>query len=66
MKAKAMTERIEEEVYSCARCGTGVLTRWSEKGMLSDSNIVLVADWVFHGSCWDGLVRENSPGVNDQ
>ncbi len=56
-----MVAAIEEEVYPCALCRTGVVTRWTERGMLSDPNITLVADWVFHSSCWDGMVRENPP-----
>jgi hypothetical protein len=56
-----MSDEIEEKVYPCCMCRTGVVTRWTERGMLSDHNIVLVADWVFHGSCWDALVRENPP-----
>lgn len=50
---------MEEETYPCAFCGTGVVTRWTERGMVSDPNTELVADWVFHRSCWDGMVREN-------
>ena len=55
--------QIEEATYPCTFCRTGVVTRWSERGMLSDPGVVLVADWVFHGSCWDGMVRENPPSV---
>lgn len=54
-----LAPKIETEVYPCARCGTGVETRWTKDGMLSDFHVVLVADSVFHGSCWDGLLREN-------
>ena len=55
-----MTDEIEVAYYPCAQCGTAVKTRWTERGMLSDHNEnVLVADWVFHPSCWDLLVREN-------
>lgn len=62
-----MTERPPEEaVYPCAQCRTGVVTRWTERGMLSDPNVTLVADWVFHGSCWDGLIRENPPDAGGE
>lgn len=49
------------EVYPCAGCGTGVETYWTTKGMISNRNYVLVASWVFHGSCWDGLICEHPP-----
>lgn len=51
---------VEIEFYPCAQCGTAVETRWTKNGMLRDDN-VLVADWVFHPSCWDMKLRENPP-----
>lgn len=59
-----MNDAIEVAYYPCAFCGTGVKTRWIKDGggMISDYNEnVLIANWVYHPSCWDGLVRENSP-----
>jgi len=50
------------EFYPCRGCGTAVETQWTENGMLSEpTKNVLVADWVFHPSCWDLMVRENPP-----
>jgi hypothetical protein len=62
--AAAVRKAVEIECYPCHRCGTGVETRWACNGggMLSDPNSTLVADWVFHSSCWDGLLRESPPG----
>lgn len=57
-----MTEKIEIEYYPCARCGTAVKTRWTERGMLSDYNEnVLVADWVYHPSCWEAQLIQYPP-----
>lgn len=54
--------KIKTEFYPCAFCGTAVKTCWTERGMQSDpTENVLVADWVFHPSCWDGMIRENPP-----
>ncbi len=53
---------IKIEFYPCAKCGTAVETHWSDRGMLRGDN-VLVADWVFHPSCWEGMLRENPPNA---
>lgn len=45
---------IEEEIIPCAQCGTGVTTYWAPNGLISNFNYILVADWIFHGSCWEG------------
>jgi len=59
-----MPDEIETAFYPCAACGTAVKTRWTKDGMLGDpTENVLVADWVFHPSCWDGMIRENPPGT---
>lgn len=63
---QAMRNVITIEYYSCAKCGTAVETKWTARGMLSDPNCVLVAAWVFHSSCWDGMVRENPPSESHE
>jgi hypothetical protein len=60
-----MNTAPEIAFYACACCGTAVETQWAADGggMLRGDN-VLVANWVFHPSCWDMMVRENPPFGN--
>jgi hypothetical protein len=53
-------EPVKEQ---CPYCQTSVTYFWAagNQGVLSDSTYVLVADWVYHGACWDKLIEENLP-----
>jgi len=55
-----MTEEPEVLFFKCS-CGKDVETKWVKGGMLSDPNVVLAGDVVFHAACWDKLVEENPP-----
>lgn len=48
----------EELDCVCPRCGTTVTIKWY-KGVISDPKYILVADWVYHSSCWDKFLEEN-------
>lgn len=55
-----MDDEFEVVVVPCCGCGTAIETKWTLRGVLP-GDFVLVADWVFHPSCWDMKVRENPP-----
>lgn len=55
-------EETEELVTVCPYCTKPVTSLWVKGGgCLSSSAYVLVADWVFHGDCWDKQVEEHPP-----
>lgn len=58
---------IEEEHTLCPECGQVVVSRWANPGWrqrggcLPSPDYVLVADWIYHSTCWDALVERNPP-----
>lgn len=57
-----IAEVIEELASKCPYCDEVVISKWIKGGgMLSNPNNVLVADWIYHGSCWDKLIEEHPP-----
>lgn len=53
---------IEEQTDRCPYCGNPVISLWVKGGgCLSSPDYVLVADWIFHSSCWDRQVEEHPP-----
>jgi hypothetical protein len=52
--------QIETEIYHCPRCGGDVQTHWVKGGgMLSEPDVALIGDAVWHSKCWDDMLREN-------
>lgn len=54
---------IEVRAFPCAGCGVAVDTLWLSRGrgMISKCGVTLVADSVFHTTCWDAKVAEHPP-----
>lgn len=61
------TNHIEEERTNCPYCGYPVYSHWAigangeQLGMISEPQVDLIADWVYHSECWDKLVEEHPP-----
>jgi len=53
---------METEISICPYCGKEVISFWTDRGCISDSQYVLVADWVYHSVCWDKQIEEYPPG----
>jgi hypothetical protein len=53
-----MTEEAFEQ--NCPYCGKPVTIRWNE-GVVSSKEYVLIADWVYHSTCWDKQIEEHPP-----
>lgn len=56
-------EATELEVTVCPLCGNPVAFRSMKNGggILSDPDVALIADWVYHSKCWDKQVEEHPP-----
>ena len=53
---------VEIEAFTCPYCMKPVLTCWVKGGgMVSDPDVTLIADWVYHSKCWDKQVEEHPP-----
>jgi len=54
---------IDDVPCRCPYCGKTVTGKWKRGGgMLSGPAYVLVADWLFHATCWDKQIAEHPPG----
>ena len=62
--ARVMLPEVEVEIeaFTCPYCMKPVLTCWVKGGgMVSDPDVTLIADWVYHSECWDKQVEEHPP-----
>lgn len=51
----------------CPYCQKLVEVKWVPGGgVLSDPNYCLIADWVYHSSCWDEQIEKFPPDVYNQ
>ena len=51
---------IETEEIPCAECGEKISV-YFDNGVVSRPEYVLVADWIFHTTCWNKKLDENPP-----
>ena len=51
----------EIEIINCAGCGKPVITYWAKNGGMCPGDYTLVADWVYHNSCWDKAMEKYEP-----
>ena len=63
MNDEAEDAKSELKSTLCPYCMKPVATRWMKdgSGMLSDPDVTLIADWVYHSKCWDKQVEEHPP-----
>jgi hypothetical protein len=65
-----MKKYTEEQIDICPYCKFIVKSHWAMeyeygkircRGMISEPQVTLVADWIYHSECWDKLVEEHPP-----
>lgn len=50
-----------QDTETCPYCKQPVAYEWTERGICSRPEYVLVADWIYHSHCWDKQYAENPP-----
>lgn len=66
-RAKIVDRPIHEEICFdktvCPYCAKEVIYQFiPDRGILSSSNYVLIADWIYHTICWNKQIDEHPPG----
>lgn len=56
------SEVVEDCTATCPACGKPVEYKWvTGNGFVSEPHNLLIADSVFHASCWEGCAKEVMP-----